>query len=198
MEEEPNDQNETQLPQILRLFFQESVEKSVVKDFVEELRIRNPFFKRLSVFTCLQLLKSCEVVVFNNEIVYKKGEETQSALVILYGRIALYLKEVGVFYETEKGGDTLCEENLLFEEKSRRYSQNLKENPQVFLRSRLETAKVKGELAAIEIGKEQMIQLKGVLEESESFRDYDIIVTILRNNFYKKKTFRSINIETHF
>jgi hypothetical protein len=111
---------ENRLRQLLRLFYQETVEKEVIKEFVEELQACNPFFRRLSVFTCLHILKICEIVVFNSEVLYQKGEETPCALIILYGQIALFSKEVGVFYQTENG-DTLCEENLLMEEKIRRY-----------------------------------------------------------------------------
>jgi hypothetical protein len=88
--------------------------KNAMEDFVGELRTHNPFFKAISEDTATELLKRCEVLIFDNEFVYRKGDSTDTCLLILYGNVALHSTEAGVFKECAMG-DTISEENILLE-----------------------------------------------------------------------------------
>ena len=94
--------------------------KNALSDFVNELRTHNPFFKAISANTAQELLKRCEIMIFDNEFVYRRGDTTDSCLLILYGNIALHTAEGGVFKEASMG-DTLSEENILLENQIPRY-----------------------------------------------------------------------------
>lgn len=58
----------------------------------------------------------------------------------------------------------------------------------------METAKSMEETALLEINKEQMLKIKRLLLENENRNDYCCLVSFLKNNYYKKKTLRSINL----
>lgn len=94
--------------------------KNAMQDFLSELRTHNSFFKSISADTALDLLKRCEVLIYENEFIYRKGDTTDTCLLVLYGNIALHSTEAGVFKECLMG-DTLSEENILLENQVLRY-----------------------------------------------------------------------------
>lgn len=94
--------------------------KNAMQDFLNELRTHNSFFKSISADTALDLLKRCEILIFENEFIYRKGDSTDTCLLVLYGNIALHSTEAGVFKEGLMG-DTISEENILLENQVLRY-----------------------------------------------------------------------------
>lgn len=94
--------------------------KNAMQDFLNELRTHNPFFKSISESTALEMLKRCEILIFDNEFIYRRGDTTDTCLLVLYGNIALHSAEAGVFKEC-KMGETLSEENILLENQIQRY-----------------------------------------------------------------------------
>lgn len=83
-------------------------------EFIDELRRNHELFKDLKKETVGIIFKLCEIAIYNNEVVYTKGDRTTPSLLMLYGRVALYSKGAGKFCECSHD-ETLCEENILLE-----------------------------------------------------------------------------------
>lgn len=91
-----------------------------LEEFIDELRRSNELFRQLKKETVLAMFRLSEIAIYNNEIVYVKGDKTSSALLIIFGKVALFSKETGQFCECGPD-ESLAEENVLLEKTVSRY-----------------------------------------------------------------------------
>lgn len=100
--------------------------KKAMEDFLHELQSHNPFFESISTEMALEMLKRCEILIFDNEFIYKEGDTTDACFLVLYGEISLGPNGSQEAWETCRMGDTLAEEIIVSNQKMKRYKSSFR------------------------------------------------------------------------
>jgi hypothetical protein len=87
-----------------------------LRDLLGELRVYNNLFAKLSYFTGMDIINFSKMYVYDKVVLYKEGDESNYSFIILYGRVILKTKSLGVFRECLLG-ETLGEEILMYNKK---------------------------------------------------------------------------------
>ena len=95
----------------LALLESEQKEASI-QNFVDEIRIKNSIFIKLSYFSALEFLKNCDIIKIKNQSLYQQNEYNEFTYIVLYGRVFLKNIQVGIFKECIMG-ETLAEEAII-------------------------------------------------------------------------------------